>query len=43
MLNDKRGPIGKMLQGIKPEYREASFMGGQLGASRRRGPWTTSR
>jgi len=30
MLNDKRGPIGKMLQGVKPEYREASFMGGQL-------------
>ncbi len=32
MLNDKRGPVGKMLKGISPEYREASFMGGQLGA-----------
>ncbi|KAJ9106545.1 hypothetical protein QFC20_004037 [Naganishia adeliensis] len=34
MLNDKHGPIGKALQGIPPAYREASFMGGQLGTQR---------
>lgn len=33
MLNDKHSPIGKMLQGIQPKYRELSFMGGQLGKS----------
>jgi len=31
MLNDKHGPIGKALQGIQPQYREVSFMAGQLG------------
>lgn len=31
MLNDKHGPIGKALQGIQPQYRETSFMAGQLG------------
>jgi len=30
LLNDKRGVIGRALQGIRPEYRELSFMGGQL-------------
>ncbi|GFZ45818.1 hypothetical protein JCM24511_03548 [Saitozyma sp. JCM 24511] len=30
MLNDKRGPIGKALQGIKPEHREPWFIFGQL-------------
>jgi hypothetical protein len=34
MLNDKRGTIGKMLQGIPPQYREISFIAGQLGKSR---------
>jgi hypothetical protein len=32
MLNDKRGPIGKALQGIKPEHREPWFIFGQLSA-----------
>lgn len=30
MLNDKRGPIGKALQGIRPAHRELWFMFGQL-------------
>ncbi|WWC69184.1 uncharacterized protein I206_103120 [Kwoniella pini CBS 10737] len=30
LLNDKRGPIGKALQGIKPEHRELWFIFGQL-------------
>ncbi|WVQ98998.1 hypothetical protein IAU59_006130 [Kwoniella sp. CBS 9459] len=30
MLNDKRGPIGKALQGIRPEHRELWFIFGQL-------------
>ncbi|KAK8869577.1 hypothetical protein IAR55_000144 [Kwoniella newhampshirensis] len=30
MLNDKRGPIGKALQGIRPEHREQWFIFGQL-------------
>ncbi|WWC89832.1 uncharacterized protein L201_004760 [Kwoniella dendrophila CBS 6074] len=30
MLNDKRGPIGKALQGIKPDHRELWFIFGQL-------------
>ena len=31
MLNDKRGIIGRMLASVPPQYRESSFMGGQLG------------
>ena len=31
MLNDKRGLIGRMLQGVPQTYREVSFMVGQLG------------
>ncbi|KIR28772.1 integral membrane protein [Cryptococcus deuterogattii 99/473] len=30
LLNDKRGPIGKALQGIRPEHRELWFIFGQL-------------
>ncbi|ORY28316.1 putative integral to membrane protein [Naematelia encephala] len=30
MLNDKRGPIGKALRGIRPEHRELWFIFGQL-------------
>ncbi|KAK4687742.1 hypothetical protein P7C73_g2372, partial [Tremellales sp. Uapishka_1] len=30
MLNDKHGPVGKALQGIKPEHRELWFIFGQL-------------
>ncbi|EIW70179.1 hypothetical protein TREMEDRAFT_61943 [Tremella mesenterica DSM 1558] len=30
LLNDKRGPIGKALQGIRPEHREEWFIFGQL-------------
>nr|XP_031861130.1 uncharacterized protein CI109_003491 [Kwoniella shandongensis]KAA5528202.1 hypothetical protein CI109_003491 [Kwoniella shandongensis] len=30
MLNDKRGPIGKALQGIRPDHREQWFIFGQL-------------
>lgn len=30
LLNNKRGAIGRMLSAIPPQYREASFMGGQL-------------
>ncbi|ORX33786.1 hypothetical protein BD324DRAFT_638568 [Kockovaella imperatae] len=30
MLNDKRGPIGKALRGIKPDHRELWFIFGQL-------------
>ncbi|KIR32876.1 integral membrane protein [Cryptococcus deuterogattii MMRL2647] len=30
LLNDKRGPIGKTLQGIRPEHRELWFIFGQL-------------
>lgn len=33
MLNDKRGPIGKALQGIRPEHRELWFIFGQLSES----------
>lgn len=33
MLNDKRGPIGKALQGIKPSRRELWFIFGQLSES----------
>ncbi|KXN86321.1 hypothetical protein AN958_10183 [Leucoagaricus sp. SymC.cos] len=31
LLNDKRGVIGKSLTAIPPKYREAFFIGGQLG------------
>jgi hypothetical protein len=31
LLNDKHSSIGKMLSAIPVQYREASFMGGQLG------------
>lgn len=30
MLNDKRGPIGKLLQGIRPEHRELWFIFAQF-------------
>ncbi|KDQ64961.1 hypothetical protein JAAARDRAFT_52883 [Jaapia argillacea MUCL 33604] len=30
MLNDKRGLIGRMLASVQPQYRESSFMAGQL-------------
>lgn len=30
LLNDKRGVIGRMLSSVKPQYRESSFMAGQL-------------
>ncbi|KAF8528917.1 hypothetical protein BU17DRAFT_37383 [Hysterangium stoloniferum] len=30
LLNDRRGVIGRMLASIRPEYREVSFMAGQL-------------
>jgi len=30
LLNDKRGVIGRMLSSVRPEYREVSFMAGQL-------------
>ena len=33
MLNDKRGPIGRALQGIRPEHRELWFIFGQLSES----------
>jgi hypothetical protein len=33
MLNDKRGPIGKALQGIRPTHREPWFIFGQLSTS----------
>jgi hypothetical protein len=33
-VNDKRRPIGKALQGIKPEHRELWFIFWQLSASR---------
>jgi hypothetical protein len=33
LLNDKRGVIGRMLSSVKPQYRESSFMAGQLGTS----------
>lgn len=32
LLNDKRGVIGRMLGAVPQQYREASFMFGQLGA-----------
>lgn len=31
LLNDKRGAIGRALSSVKPQYREAAFMAGQLG------------
>lgn len=31
LLNDQRGAIGKSLSAVPPQYREAFFMGGQLG------------
>jgi len=31
LLNNKRGLIGRVLSSIPPDYREVSFMGGQLG------------
>ena len=34
MLNDKRGPIGKILQGIRPEHRELWFIFAQFSTSR---------
>jgi len=30
LLNDRRGPIGKMLRGVRPESRERGFMLGQF-------------
>ena len=33
MLNDKRAPIGRALQGIRPEHREPWFIFGQLSKS----------
>ncbi|KAJ3499431.1 hypothetical protein NLJ89_g10104 [Agrocybe chaxingu] len=30
LLNDKRGAIGRILSSIPPQFREASFMGGQF-------------
>ncbi|KAH9850061.1 hypothetical protein C2E23DRAFT_870278 [Lenzites betulinus] len=33
LLNDKRGAIGRSLARIPPQYREISFMGGQLAYS----------
>ncbi|KAF8520071.1 hypothetical protein JB92DRAFT_2896136 [Gautieria morchelliformis] len=30
LLNDKRGAIGRMLSSVPPQYRESSFMAGQL-------------
>ena len=33
LLNDKRGVIGRMLAAVPPQYREVSFMAGQLGTS----------
>ena len=31
LLNDKRGVIGRALSSVPPQYRESSFMAGQLG------------
>lgn len=31
LLNDQRGAIGKSLSRVPPQYREAFFMGGQMG------------
>jgi hypothetical protein len=31
LLNDKRGGIGRALSTVPPQYREVSFMAGQLG------------
>jgi hypothetical protein len=33
LLNDKRGAIGRSLSTVPPQYREFSFMVGQLGMS----------
>ncbi len=33
LLNDQRGAIGRSLSTFPPQYREAIFMGGQLGKS----------
>lgn len=33
LLNDKHGPIGRALRGIRPEHRELWFIFGQLSAS----------